>query len=179
MSRSGRIDRELLDAIEALDPEEFSGKVWRTTWETREPLVGGDAGGRWHPQNSFEALYTSLDPNGSLTEVYYHLSRAPVVSSAEMRLFQLSVKTKRTLRLNKELLLKLGIDEAEFQSMNYTRSQEIGAAAYLLEFDSLLVPSARSQHANFILFLDRLDLNELRVSDESRVDWLNWKERKS
>jgi hypothetical protein len=76
----GLYDRDLLDALEALDPEPFSGTAWRTTWVTRDPLIGSTAGGRWHPENSFETLYTSTETDGSLAEVYYHLSRAPVFS---------------------------------------------------------------------------------------------------
>jgi RES domain len=61
----------------------------------RDPLVGNDAGGRWHPANSFEALYTSLEADGSLAEMYYHLSRAPVFASSHMRLHRLRVQTKK------------------------------------------------------------------------------------
>ncbi|MEE8515464.1 MAG: RES family NAD+ phosphorylase, partial [Alphaproteobacteria bacterium] len=140
MSGSGHIhDRELLDALEAIDPEKYEGKTWRTTWTSRDPLVGNKAGGRWNPPDSFEALYTSLEADGSLSETYYHLSKAPIFPSATVKLFRLNVVTEKTLRLDEDALINLGIDKARFQQMDYVRSQEIGSAAHMLEFDSLLV----------------------------------------
>jgi len=169
-------DRDLLDALEALDPEPFSGTAWRTTWAARDPLIGGTAGGRWHPENSFEALYTSTEPDGSLAEVYFHLSRAPVFSSAHVRLHRLRVETRRTLRLDLEMLGGLGIEAARYSAMDYARTREIGAAAHFLEFDSLLVPSPRWPCLNLVLFLDRLDLGSLAVEEVREVNWPAWRE---
>ena len=176
MARAGRVhDRELLDALEALGGEAYRGETWRATWASRHPLTG-DGGGRWHPPGAFEALYTSLEADGALAEVYYHLSRAPVFSSAHMRLNRLRVETERTLRLDRADLARLGIDAAVFQSMDYTRSHEIGAAAYLLEFDSMMVPSARGPSLNLVLFLDRLDPDGLQIAETLDVNWPAWKE---
>ncbi len=174
----GRVhDRELLDALEALGGEAYRGDTWRTAWASRHALTG-DGGGRWHPPDGFEALYTSLEADGALVEVYYHLSKAPVFSSAAMRINRLRVETERTLRLDRGDLARLGIDAAAFQSMDYARSQEIGAAAYLLEFDSLMVPSARGPSLNLVLFLDRLDPDRLQVIETLDVNWPAWKEKR-
>lgn len=180
MPRSLRVhDRELLDSLEALDPIAFNGKVWRATWATRDPLTGSRAEGRWHSAGTFEALYTSLDADGSRAETYFHLSRAPVTSSSNLRLHRLRVATLRTLDLGKiEILQNLGVDQTIYGSMDWLRCQEIGAAAYFLEFDSLLVPSARWECLNLILFLDRLNLNHALVVEEtSDVNWPAWREK--
>ncbi|MCP5365680.1 MAG: RES family NAD+ phosphorylase [Hyphomicrobiales bacterium] len=180
MPGAGRIhDRELLDALEAFEPSPYSGTAWRTSWVTRDPLLGSAAGGRWHPPGTFEALYTSLDSDGSLAEIYYHLSRAPVFSSSHMRLHRLAVRTEHTLRLDTVAILEsLGIEAADFPSANLARSQEIGSAAHFLEFDSLLVPSARSAGLNLVLFLDRLDQDHaLKVEDTIEINWPAWKEQ--
>ena len=168
-------DRKLLDALE---PEAFSGTAWRTTWATRDPLAGGAAGGRWHPQDSFEALYTNLEADGSLAEVYFHLSRAPVFSSAHVRLHRLRAGTRRTLRLaDMAALGRLGIEAARYPAMEYARTREIGAAAHLLEFDGLLVPNARGPCLNLVLFLDRLDPDgRLAVEETADVNWPAWTE---
>jgi hypothetical protein len=173
----GLFDPDLLDALEALDPEPFSGTAWRTTWATRDPLVGSTAGGRWHPENSFEALYTSIELDGSLAEVYFHLSRAPVFSSAHVRLHRLRVETRRTLRLDLEMLGSLGVEAATYPAMEYSRTREIGAAVHFLEFDSLLVPSPRWPCLNLVLFLDRLDPNSLAVEKVREVNWPAWREK--
>jgi hypothetical protein len=173
----GLYDRDLLDALEALDPEPFSGTAWRTTWVTRDPLIGSTAGGRWHPENSFETLYTSTETDGSLAEVYYHLSRAPVFSSAHVRLHRLRVETRRTLRLDLEMLESLGVEAGTYSAMDYARTREIGAAAHFLEFDSLLVPSPRWPRLNLVLFLDRLDPESMTVEEVREVNWPAWREQ--
>ena len=132
-----------------------------------------------HPVNPFEALYTSLEADGSLAEMYYHLSRAPVFASAHMRLHRLSVQTKKTLWLpDIKSLIRLGIDEGKFSSLDHARCQEIGAAAHFLEFDGLVVPSARWPRLNLVLFMDRLGLgNGLSVLDTNEINWPAWREK--
>jgi RES domain len=182
MARSGGVhNRELLDALEVLEPQPISGTAWHATWATRDPLVGNDAGGRWHPINSFEALYTSLEADGSLAEMYYHLSRAPVFASSNMRLHRLRVQTKKTSWLpDMKSLIRLGIDEGKFSSLGHARCQEIGAAAHFLEFDGVVVPSARWPCLNLVLFMDRLDLgNSLSVLDTNEINWLAWKQKRA
>jgi RES domain len=179
MPPSSRIhDRTLLDLLEALDPQPLSGAAWRASWANRDPLVGSMQGGRWHPSSSFEALYTSLDKNGSLAEMYFHLSRAPVLASSHMRLHRLQVRTRKTLWLpDMATLIRLGVDAAAYGTVQPARCQEIGAAAHFLEFDSLLAPSARWPCQNLMLFLDRLDLDEaLVVEESSEINWPAWRE---
>lgn len=180
MSGPGHIhDRELLDALEAINPETYEGVTWRCTWAGRDPLVGNQAGGRWNPPDGFEALYTSLEADGSLAETYYHLSKAPIFPSADIKLFRLNVVAENTLRLDEDALIGLGIDKARFQQMEYVLSQDTGAAAHMLEFDSLLVPSARSGVLNLVLFLDRIDLDKLEVIEGKAVNWTAWKETRT
>ena len=52
-----------------MEPRSFDGVVWRVTWATRDPLAGGTGGGRWHPPNDFEALYTSLEESGEYRNI--------------------------------------------------------------------------------------------------------------
>ena len=132
MPNTGRIhDRDLLDFLEGREPQKYQGEIWRVTWSTRNPLVGSRAGGRWHPPNSFEALYTSVGEDGTLAEVYFHLSRAPVFSSSDMQIYCLAIETVNTIALDSECLSQLGIDEKNLGSMEYERSQVIGAAAQM------------------------------------------------
>lgn len=131
-------------------------------------------------------LYTSLDFDGSVAESYYHSSRAPVLSSRPVKVHRLRVSTLRTLILNSErMLARLGLDMARYKtpisdSDALTRTQEIGAAAYFLEFDSLLVPSVRWPCMNLVLFLDRLDLGSaLAVEASEDVNWPAWREQRA
>lgn len=171
-------DPDLLDALDTVRAEPFDGFAWRVAWSGRDPLAGGRNGGRWHPPNDFAALYTSLDENGALAEIYHHLSRAPVFSSSGVRLYRLRVRTTRTLLLGTfSDLVRLGIDEAGFRRGAYARSREVGAAAGFLEADGLIVPSARWPCDNLVLFPDRLaDAGELSVVETREVNWPAWRE---
>lgn len=171
-------DRELLDILDELEPETFSGTVWRTTWKGRDPLLGGKGGGRWSPDNSFEALYTSLDKNVSLAELYFHLSRAPVFSSRVVVISQLQVDSVEVLNLNDKTLNSLGIEDTRANNVDYALTQAIGAAANFLEYQGILVPSARREGVNLMLFPERLDLNNsLVVKDEQDINWPAWVEQ--
>lgn len=176
---SGIHNRELLDVLQAIEPQPLNGPVWRATWATRDPLIGGTLGGRWHPPESFEALYTSQEADGALEEMYFHLSRAPVFASSSLRLYRLRVETKRTLWLtDMKELIRLGLDESSYASLDHGRCREIGAAAHFLEFDSLLVPSARWPCLNLILFPDRLTTEAaLTVEQTSDINWPAWREQ--
>lgn len=181
MPGAGRIhDPALLDGLEAIEPTPFAGAAWRVSWASRDPPLGSEAGGRWHPPGSFPALYVSLEADGALAEVYHHLSRAPVFASSAVRLHRLAVATARTLDLGAmPTLAGLGIDEARYRSLDWLRSQEIGAAAHMLDCDGMLVPSARWDCLNLVVFLDRLDADEaLTVEESSEVNWPAWRERR-
>ena len=64
-------DRSILDALETIDPERFTGEVWRVTKRGRDPLRGSTANGRWGPSGGeFEVLYTSKEiSSGRLGEL--------------------------------------------------------------------------------------------------------------
>ena len=162
-----------------MEPQSFDEVVWRVTWATRDALAVGAGGGRWHSPNDFEALYTSLDENGAMAEVYHHLSKAPVFSSSHVKMNRLRVRTERTLVFKDVGSLELaGVDEDTFRRGNFSRTREIGAAARFLDMDGLIVPSARWACANLVLFLDRLsDLETLKVLGTHDINWPAWREK--
>jgi|TARA_R110002073_G_scaffold111134_6_gene247674 hypothetical protein len=171
------LDPGLLDAIEALECEAFEGNVWRVTWATRDPLAGGSGGGRWTPSNQFEALYTSLHEDGALAEIYYHLSRAPVFASSNMLINTVSVSLNKVLRVSEDDLRNVGLEDPMASKIPYKASQSIGAAAYLLDHQAIIVPSARWNCDNLVLFLDKFDVGEcLEVRECREVNWPAWRE---
>lgn len=100
---------------------------------SREPLLGYPAGARWDP-GAFDVLYTSLEREGSLEEIHFHLSRQPVFpSKIRSVLHRISVRTQRTLRIaNLAELKALGVTPETYGSLSYERTQEIGDAAAFL-----------------------------------------------
>jgi RES domain-containing protein len=176
-----RRDNRLIDAIEAIAPVEYSGTVWRIVREGRDPAQGSRSGGRWD-DGTFDVLYTSERREGALAEMKFHLLRGqPVIPSlVKYRLHELEVAMQRTLRLlDLEALAALGLDTARYgllshaeKDAEYPRSQDIAETAFFLDFDGLVVPSARYDCLNVVLYCRRLRPGaiEARV-DHGEVDW--------
>ena len=177
MVRGGRVhDRAILDALESLPTEAIERDVWRVVRKGRDPLRGAVANGRWNAVGEFEVVYTSLTSEGALAEVGYRLSLEPVwPSRIEHELHNLKIKADRALKLeNLQQLEKLGVNVARFESFEYSATQAVAAAAHFLEFDALIVPSARYPCHNLVLFLDRLAAT-LEMLSTNNVDWSVWR----
>jgi RES domain len=173
-------DRRILDALEAIDPERFSGKVWRVARKGRDALRGSAANGRWSSSGGeFEVLYTSLEREGALAEIGYRLSLEPVwPSRVEHEVHLIKVGTERTLRFARlESLAPLGVAIARYHTFEYQATWAIAAAAYFLEFDSLMVPSARFSCENLFIFTERA--TGLMLKSSEAVDWDSWRQRQA
>ncbi|HEY5412211.1 MAG TPA: RES family NAD+ phosphorylase [Caulobacteraceae bacterium] len=169
-------DLQLLDAIDALPRTQFEGTAWRIAREGRDALQGYPAGARWDP-GTFDVLYTSLQREGSLAEIHFHLSRQPVFPSKLVCvLHTLTVRTRRVLKLADLTEAEaLGVDKTRYGELAYERTQAIGDAAYFLGFDGLMVPSARWGCQNLILFTDQLFPEDLAIEESTTVDWAAWR----
>lgn len=180
MSSSGRVhDRAVLDALDALDPEAFEGHAWRVTRKGRDGLRGSNAHGRWSPNGEFEVLYSSLVREGALAEIGYRLSLEPVwPSRLKHEIHTIEAKTGRTLRFADVTSLgPLGVDVARYETFDYNVTQSIAAAAHFLEFDGLIVPSARAACSNLVVFMDRLSKGAyLELKRTEPVNWKAWRE---
>ena len=168
-------DRNLLDRLGAFAPISFDGEVFRTTRLGLDPLAGSYAGGRWAPRDSAQVLYTSLEREGALAEIAFHLAQLSPPPSKPVMIHRLRTTTRATIRLLRADLEVLGVDGAGYESVNYAWTQAIGAAVAFLGCDGLIVPSARWSCENLVIFLDNHRLQqvlELEQSDE--VDWLAW-----
>lgn len=179
MERRAR-DLGLLDALDAHQGVSFEGEVWRIVREEREPLEGYAAGARWDP-GTFDVLYTSLEREGSLEEIHFHLSRQPVFpSKIRSVLHRISVRTQRTLRIADLAALKvLGVSPETYGSLSYERTQEIGDAASFLGFDGILAPSARWPCQNLVIFTEHFTPADLTLVASEPVDWADWSGRRN
>ncbi len=177
---AGFLDPALLDALHDLEGRRFKGEMWRVTWATRNPLTATSVGGRWSPSGRFDVLYTSLQENGALAEAYHHLSRAPVMSSSHMLLNKLFVSLDNVLELDVDQLKGLGMEDPLASRPRNNVGQSIGEAAFMLDYDGLLVPGAQWDCCNLVVFLNHtsFDINE-RLSFEQAVDvnWPAWREQ--
>ena len=176
--RSAR-DLELLDALDAHEGISFQGEVWRIEREERNVLQGYPAAAGWDP-GTFDVIYTSLERDGALAEIYFHLSRQPVFPSRiKSVLHCISVSTERTLRFADLAAVEaLGVNAESFAGLDYRRTQEIGDAAQFLGFDGIIAPSARWPCQNLVLFTDRFAPDNLTVVAAEHVDWREWRKIK-
>lgn len=176
-----RRDSALIDAIEAIEPVHYQGLVWRVVREGRNPVQCSRSGGRWD-DGSFDVLYTSEKRQGAISEMRFHLLRGqPVIpSQVKYHLYEIDIALQRSLKLlDLAALAKLGLDISRYGQLSYNekhgeypRSQDIAEAAHFLDYDGLVVPSARHDCLNVIAFCDRLAAGAIVVTrDDGAVDW--------
>ncbi|MER9232225.1 RES family NAD+ phosphorylase [Mesorhizobium sp. M0622] len=176
-----RRDSRLIDAIEAIAPVEYSGTVWRVVRQGRSPIQCSSSGGRWGDE-TFDVLYASQAREGALSEMRFHLTRGQPVAPSRVRynLFEIDLALERALRLlDLAALQSLGLDTPRYGQLSYQekhaeypRSQDIGEAAHFLDYDGLIVPSARYDCLNVVAFCDRLPAGAITTrTDHGDIDW--------
>jgi len=155
--------------------------MWRVVRTGRDVVDGSRGSGRWNT-SEMSVLYGAAERDGAIAEIDFHLSRGQSVFPSRMRhdLFELAVKTQQTaVFADMEQLKRLGVDDSRYRELLYSRTQEIGAAAAFLGFDGMIVPSARWKCQNIILFLDAINLEEVRTLSVQPVDWKSWRQSNS
>ena len=181
MARRRALDDRLLDLVGAIEGQQFDGTMWRVVRTGRDVLDGSRGSGRWNP-STMSVLYGAADRDGAIAEINFHLSRGQSVFPSRMRhdLFELAVQSRQQLVLaDMDQLKRLGVDDSRYRELLYTRTQEIGAAAAFLGFDGMMVPSARWDCQNIILFLDAISVDDVRKISVKPVDWRTWRQSNS
>lgn len=181
MERRRALDDRLLDLVGAIEGKPFDGAMWRVVGTGRDVLDGSRGSGRWNT-SEMSVLYGAVDRDGAIAEINFHLSRGQSVFPSRMRhdLFELGVRAHQTLVLaDMEQLKRLGVDDSRYRELLYNRTQEIGAAASFLGFDGLIVPSARWSCQNIVLFLDAINIEDVRTISVQPVDWKIWRRSNS
>lgn len=158
-------DQALLDALERVRQRPYSGTVWRSVREGRDPLACWRSGGRWD-DGSFDVLYTSETREAALEERRFHLYQGQPIPPSKVRyeLFEIRVSLEAVMQFDTPAqLAALGLDMGRYGQLSYLereqeypRSQEIAEACSFLGADGILVPSARDQKSNnLIVFCDQ------------------------
>lgn len=168
-------DPDLLEQLSAFETEHFDDEVFRATRISLDPLAESTSGGRWAPRGQIPVLYTSLRRESALAELSYHWGQLTPRPSKPAMIHRLKVSTDRTLRLLRGDLEGLGVDMERYAGHGYQRTQEIGAAVAFLGCDGLLVPCARWDCENLVIFTENHALaNKLEVISSEEVDWRSW-----
>jgi RES domain-containing protein len=182
-------DSKLIDALEVLPHSPIDTTVWRVVREGRDVAQCSASGGRWD-DGTFDVLYTALDRDGAVAEMFFHLLRGQPVFPSKVRyeLYELRVTLQSVMRLpTLPELSQLGIDTSRFgqlsyaeRTLEYPRTQQIGEVAHFLDCDGLLIPNARWTCANLVVFGDRIAPDSLEVMNEhGLIDWDDWQRKNS
>ena len=101
-------------------------------------------------------------------------------SRLEHELHRITARTNSSLRFaDVSSLSTLGVDVRRYASFEYSVTQAIAAAAFFLDFDGLIVPSARSTELNLVIFTEKLDVGErLKLEASEPVDWSAWRSQR-
>ena len=178
-------DAELIDSLEAVEQTIFSGRVFRVTRADRDPLRASSPGGRWD-DGTFDVLNTSRDTDGALAEMYFHLMRGQPVFPSQIQfvLSEIQVELRRTIALRStDELVRLGVAPKLFgraqyslRQSEYGRTQEIAEVAHFLGADGLIVPNARRNCENLVVFVDRVTPDAFSlISQPKPIDASTWK----
>jgi hypothetical protein len=168
-------DQDLLDRLSAYASIEFDGTIFRATRQGLNPLAPSLAGGRWAVRDSTAVLYTSLERDGAIAEIAFHLALLDPLPSKPVSIHRLRAGTRNTLRLLRADLVSLGVDWSRYDSIDYPRTQQIGSAVAFLECDGLIAPSARWTCENLMIFTQNHGLlGKLDLEATEPEDWISW-----
>ena len=157
----------LLDQLEELGGQEWEGIVYRHMFASYRPSRMNTLGARWNPRE-VAALYASLERKTVLAEADYRISLEPFRPKARRTLYRIRVRLSRVVDLRDPGDLALvGITDAELVADDFTSCQKVGGAAQLLGNDGLLVPSARADGANLVIYPN--DDHEFDVIDSEEI----------
>ena len=152
-------DPDLLEFLEACSQRRFDGFVNRVVWADRSPIQGSSrARGRWNsPGCQFEVLNTSLEAEGADAEFEAFWSLFEQRPDRRALNWKIQVRLTRVVELSHEELERLGVGPADYATRDYSRTQEISDGVNHLGCDGLIVPSARYDGKNLVVYTQNLE----------------------
>ena len=143
---------EILKVLEALQSKVWEGRVWRHMFGDNHPERRNQRGARWNPAG-VPAIYCSVERATAIAEGDYVVAVQSLRPAAKRTLYQLDVHLDKVLDLTgRAVLRELHIGERELSDVDHAVCQNIGGAVEWLEHDGLLVPSARHEGINLVIF---------------------------
>lgn len=153
-------DPRFLDLLEARALPEWSGEVWRQVLGGSDPRRPNQRGARWNPPG-VEALYCSLERATAVAEIDHLLSLQPVPVLKPRSTVQLAVRLTRVVDLLDGAWLEgLEFDRLDIVGEQYESPQLVGRAVAWLGCAGLLVPSARRDGANLVIFTNQMSADD-------------------
>ncbi|MCH8112062.1 MAG: RES family NAD+ phosphorylase [Proteobacteria bacterium] len=145
-------DPQLLDELQKLESPAWEGRVWRHMFGDNSPMVENTRGARWNP-TEVPAIYASADRSTAIAEADYRISLEPLRPRAKRTLYELRARLQSVLDItSEEVLGRLGLGPEALSGIDWSICQHVGGAAAWLEHDGLLVPSARAEGSNLVIY---------------------------
>lgn len=142
----------LLDNVSALSASTWTGVVFRHMFGSHPPERVNESGARWNPAD-VPAIYCSLHPQTAIAEIDFHISLQPFTPTKERRVHRIEVSVPSVVDLsNWETLERFGIARSSFGEVEPSRCREIGGAIAFLGLGGALVPSARAEGLNLVIY---------------------------
>jgi len=164
------VDEELLEKLEGLPSRTFVGEIYRHTIGARNPEVENTRGARWNPSD-VAAIYTSLERRTAVAEGNYLLDSQSPRPRVRRVVHKIRVSLRRVLDLRSVgLLNELGVDDEALRSDDHWACQRVGEAAKHLGYDGIIVPSARADGSNLILYPTNPREHEFEVLESEVID---------
>jgi RES domain-containing protein len=145
----------LENALASLQSIAWSGRVFRVMLNDYPPDRENTQGARWNPPD-VAAIYTCFEPAVCIAEIEYSLARQPRPVKRDLRrtLYEIEVTLAAVVDLAPLLpqLDTVGIGTAHLFTDDMKTSQEVGRLVTWFGFDGLIVPSARYEGKNLVIY---------------------------
>lgn len=142
----------LLDSLAELPSSTWEGIVFRHMFGSLSPQRDNQSGARWNPTDA-SAIYCSLESATAVAEIDFHISLQPFRPNSERKVHRINVKVPAVVDLTDwKILTRLGIDQSSYAAIEPSRCKEVGGAISFLGHGGILVPSARCDGVNLVIY---------------------------
>lgn len=149
----------LASVIASLGSTRVHGDFFRYTSVHSTLTTVNTAGGRWHPPNSFQAVYFADGRESAISEAYRRIVNAfdPPLPPAgvTLRLWRLGIDANEVLDLRqRDAWQKLGLtlDDLRSPLRHYEACQLVGKTAHQLGLQGIIAPAATGIGNHLSLF---------------------------
>lgn len=143
---------QLLDRLQAVSGNPWQGRAFRHMFADYPPDAENTRGARWNPAE-VAAIYTSLSRDGVIAEAEHQIALQPVPPRVKRTIYEVDLTLANVLDLTAPATLNsLDLTTDDIAADDMTACQQIGGAAAWLEHDGILVPSARSEATNLVIY---------------------------
>jgi RES domain-containing protein len=150
------LSRELLEYLQSLETASFSGSVYRHMFGERPPTLENTLGARWNPPG-VAAIYVSLERETVIAEGDHALAVQPLRPRIARWVYSVTVELSEVLDLSaSDALKQTGVGSGELGGDDHAPCRAVGEAVAWLGYEGLLVPSARADGTNLVIFTANL-----------------------